>query len=373
MGRILFADSWTDLGGGQRLLLDLVDHLGAAGHVCAVAFPGAGPVRERLDEREVQTFDYALPAMPAGSKTLGDRARFLAGSRGAAASLAEVGRQLGAELLFCMGGRPALPVVLAARRLGVPAVCSVQLIYRGAERRLLGWCFSRPEMAAVTFCSTSAAAPFGSLDGKAELVPNWVSPKFLEAPLPSVAEGDSMVVGVLGRLSRTKGQRLFLDALLPLLAGEPRLRLTIGGATDFEDPREEDHLRRLVEESGHADRVEFQGAVDALEFLDALDVLVVPSLWEEPFGLVAVEGMARGLPVVATRSGALPELVADGETGLLVERDAGDLRAAVSRLVADPGLRSELGAAGRRRVEERFAPGRQLPLVAGLVERALAE
>ena len=83
--------------------------------------------------------------------------------------------------------------------------------------------------------------------------------------------------------------------------------------------------------------------------------------------------MARGLPVVATRSGALPELVADGETGLLVERDAGDLRAAVSRLVADPGLRSELGAAGRRRVEERFAPGRQLPLVAGLVERALAE
>src|SRR5439155_19349209 len=108
VGRILFVDSWTDLGGGQRLLLDLVDHLGAAGHACAVAFPSSGPVRKRLDEQGVATFDYALPAMPAGPKTLGDRARFLAGTRGAAASLTEVGRRFGAELVFCMGGRPAL-------------------------------------------------------------------------------------------------------------------------------------------------------------------------------------------------------------------------------------------------------------------------
>jgi glycosyltransferase involved in cell wall biosynthesis len=372
VARILFADSWTDLGGGQRLLLDVVDHLAGGGHTCAVAFPGRGPVPELLERRGVETFDYPLPALPAGTKTLVDRARFLAGARGAGASLAEVGRRFGAQLLYCMGGRPALPGVLAARRLGIPALCSVHLIYHGAERRLLAWCFSRPEVAAVMFCSASVAEPFGRLDGKAELVVNWVSPAFLERPLPSRASRDSVVVGVLGRISKTKGQRLFLEALLPLLESEPGLRLAVGGAADFEDPGEEAELRRLVENGGHAGRVDLPGAVDALRFLDTLDVLVVPSLWEEPFGLVAVEGMARGLPVVATRSGALPGIVADGETGVVVERDAGAVRAAVARLVADARLRHELGAAGRRRVEERFAPERQLPVVASLVERALS-
>jgi glycosyltransferase involved in cell wall biosynthesis len=372
VARILFGDSWTDLGGGQRLLLDVVEHLAAGGHTCAVAFPGSGPVPELLARRGVETFDYLLPALPTGTKTLFDRVRFLAGARSAGASLTQVGRRFEAQLLFCMGGRPALPGVLAARRLGIPTLCSVHLIYHGAERRLLAWCFSRREVAAVMFCSTSVAEPFGRLDGKGELVVNWVSPAFLERPVPARESRDSVVAGVLGRISKTKGQRLFLEALLPLLESEPRLRLAIGGAADFEDPEEEANLRRLAEDSGHAGRVALAGAVDALDFLDTVDILVVPSLWEEPFGLVAVEGMARALPVVATRSGALPEIVADGETGFVVERDAHALRAAVSRLVADPGLRRDLGAAGRRRVEERFAPERQLPMVAGLVERALS-
>jgi len=98
----------------------------------------------------------------------------------------------------------------------------------------------------------------------------------------------------------------------------------------------------------------------------------VPSLWEEPFGLVAVEGMARALPVVATRSGALPEIVDQGTTGFVVGRDPSELRTAVARLVGDPELRRAMGAAGRRRVEDRFGPSRQLPVVATLVERALA-
>jgi glycosyltransferase involved in cell wall biosynthesis len=369
---ILFVESWTHFGGGQRLMLDLVDHLGSRGHTCAVALPGRGPVSELVGARGVEAFEYDLPKLPPGRKSILERISFLAGTRGAATSLGGIGRRVGAQLLFCMGGRPALPAVLAARRLGVAAICSVQLIYHGPERLLLGWCFRRREMVSVTFCSTSAAAPFSGLGRKGQIVPNWVSPTFLEPPLPDRAEGESVVVGVLGRISRTKGQRLFLEALLPLLDDEPRLRLAIGGAAEFEDPAEETHLRSLAAASGHGDRVVFDGSVDALAFLDRLDVLVVPSLWEEPFGLVAVEGMARGLPVVATRSGALVEIVADGETGLVVERGPSDLRAAVARLVGDAALRTRLGAAGRSRVEAKFSPAIQLPVVAGLVERAIA-
>jgi glycosyltransferase involved in cell wall biosynthesis len=90
--------------------------------------------------------------------------------------------------------------------------------------------------------------------------------------------------------------------------------------------------------------------------LDALRrcaVAVVPSITPESFGFVALEAMVLGRPVVAARSGALPEIVSDGETGLLTPPgDATALATALSRLLDDPGLRERMGSAGRRRAEQ---------------------
>jgi glycosyltransferase involved in cell wall biosynthesis len=83
--------------------------------------------------------------------------------------------------------------------------------------------------------------------------------------------------------------------------------------------------------------------------------VVAPVLWDEPFGLVAVEAMATGRPVVAYDAGAMPELVEDGVTGFVVPRgDVDAMQRAVERLLDDESLARRLGAAGRRRVEERF-------------------
>jgi glycosyltransferase involved in cell wall biosynthesis len=74
---------------------------------------------------------------------------------------------------------------------------------------------------------------------------------------------------------------------------------------------------------------------------------------QEGFGLVFAEAMAAGLPVVACRAAAVPELVRDGETGLLVSpRSPAELAAALERLLTDDGMRKEMGMAGRTRVEE---------------------
>jgi glycosyltransferase involved in cell wall biosynthesis len=82
----------------------------------------------------------------------------------------------------------------------------------------------------------------------------------------------------------------------------------------------------------------------------AATVAVVPSRWQEPLGLVAVEAMAAGTPVVVTRVGALPEVVTDGRTGLVVEPgNAGALAEALDKVVGDPVLQKRYGAAGRAR------------------------
>lgn len=88
-------------------------------------------------------------------------------------------------------------------------------------------------------------------------------------------------------------------------------------------------------------------------------VCAVPSVWEEPFGLVAVEALAAGRPVVASRTGGLARIVADGETGLLVPPgDAGALADALARLLDDPALRARLGAAGRAHALAEYALAR---------------
>jgi len=91
------------------------------------------------------------------------------------------------------------------------------------------------------------------------------------------------------------------------------------------------------------------------------DVVVYPTVGEEPYGLVPLEAMSCGRPVVASRSGGIPETVVDGETGFLVERDDPvALAASVGRLLDDPAGAVQLGRSGRRRVLREFSPSRFL-------------
>jgi glycosyltransferase involved in cell wall biosynthesis len=86
------------------------------------------------------------------------------------------------------------------------------------------------------------------------------------------------------------------------------------------------------------------------------DIFVGPSVWNEPFGMVIVEAMASGLPVIATRGGGVPEIVKDGETGLLTERgDSAELAEAITSLLENDDLRESMGRAGRQRALQLFS------------------
>ena len=106
-------------------------------------------------------------------------------------------------------------------------------------------------------------------------------------------------------------------------------------------------------------RVSIQDAIPHSELAQHYryaDIFVVPSVWNEPFGMVIVEAMSSGLPVIGTRGGGIPEIVEDGETGILVERgDAIGLAEAIARLVEKKDLRLSMGQAGRQRALQLFS------------------
>jgi glycosyltransferase involved in cell wall biosynthesis len=161
----------------------------------------------------------------------------------------------------------------------------------------------------------------------------------------------------VGRLVMRKG----IGNAITALADVPGAELVIAGGPDPAElhlDSEVKRLRRLAESRGVSDRVRFLGRVDRSGlpglYRSADVVMCVP--WYEPFGLVAVEAMACGVPVVASAVGGLSDTVVDGVTGVHIPPRRPDLAAAaVRRLLADPGLRRRLGSAGRARATANYA------------------
>ena len=174
---------------------------------------------------------------------------------------------------------------------------------------------------------------------------------------------DETLVTFAGQIRRIKGIDLFLRAAAGI--SHPKVRFLIAGACrkgpGIEDAYTEEELRGLI---AHDERILYAGyRGDMPDIYHSSDVVVVPSQWDEPFGLILIEAGAAGRPVVATRVGGIPEVVVDGETGFLVERDdAQALIARIQTLVDDAGLRQRMGVAARARVESEFTerPVREL-------------
>jgi glycosyltransferase involved in cell wall biosynthesis len=119
------------------------------------------------------------------------------------------------------------------------------------------------------------------------------------------------------------------------------------------------YLTQWQNHSSIARQVSFIGGVQhsqLVTYYQNADVFILPSVWNEPFGIPIVEAMATGVPVVATKGGGFPEIVEDGKTGLLVERnDANALAEAILRLLSDESLRKSMGKAGHQRSLEHFS------------------
>jgi starch synthase len=180
-------------------------------------------------------------------------------------------------------------------------------------------------------------------------------------------EPDRPTVIYLGRVTRQKGLPHLLDAAMEI---DPDAQLVLcAGAADTPELEAEvsGKVRRLAEERGSVIWIGQVGKGDIVQLLSHADVFVCPSIYE-PLGIVNLEAMACETPVVATGTGGIPEVVVDGETGLLVPYDgapgaggprdparfAHDIADRVNALLADPAKASAMGRAGRERVLRSF-------------------
>jgi glycosyltransferase involved in cell wall biosynthesis len=264
---------------------------------------------------------------------------------------------------FWMSGRAAVD---AARGLGVPVVQTFHAL-GSVKRRWQGSADTSPaprirvetavaqavdEVIATCADEVAELQALGVDPARVTVVPSGVDTDSFTPEGPAADRTDVPRLLVVGRLVARKGLGDVLAALTRLPEAE---LVVVGGpaAADLPtDPGAADVLAR-AETLGVADRVRLVGRADRGEvsgWIRSSD-LVVCAPWYEPFGIVPLEAMACGVPVVGTAVGGLTDTVVDGRTGLLVPpRCPERLAAAVAELLADPARRCRMGAAGRERV-----------------------
>jgi len=181
----------------------------------------------------------------------------------------------------------------------------------------------------------------------------------------------ALIVGIVARLQRWKGVHVLLEAARELLNSRPDLLFVVVGGPHPLEPEYALHLEQRALRLQLQNHLLFTGhQASAAQWMAAMDVVVNAS-FGEPFGMVIIEAMALGKPVVATRLDGPTEIITDGVDGLLVSPgNVTELARALQRLIDDPQLRASLGRAGRLRAESYAVPRFVLEVTASLQESA---
>jgi len=186
---------------------------------------------------------------------------------------------------------------------------------------------------------------------------------------------DAIIIGMVGRISRWKGQEHFLEGAAEIHKNFPETKFLIVGNPY---PGEEYRMKKLQNQiesiglKGHTFLTGFRS--DIIEVLASFDIFILPSQWPEPFGLVILEAMAMEKPVVATNHGGPRDIVLDGITGYLVPpQDISQMVSALTKLIEEKDLRISMGKNGRKRAAQTFTLERQMSALNKIYENVLRD
>jgi glycosyltransferase involved in cell wall biosynthesis len=377
---VLVVSHAVQVWGAQLRLLDLAPPLAERGVRLTLAADAASPVARAWVARGLPLEPLVLPEHRSLRRPDGRRAgpgQLLSEARAVAVSAARVARTArGFDVVLSFSLHAHLEVALGARLARTPVVVEVvDIVVPGFGRRLL-----RAASALATLTTANSAATASTLWPRAADVvvvhPGVDVDRFSPGPAdPEVRAALGGVdgrplVGIVGRVDPEKGVDVLARALARATGPAREAGLAVVGDVAVGVPSSGAAVRADAERL-LGDRVRFVGRRDDVPAVHrALDVLVNASV-AEPFGRSVLEAMASGTPVVATRSGGIPEFVEDGVTGVLVP--PGDDRAladALDRVLGNEALRHRLAEAARASAVARLAlPGRY-ELVADVFRRA---
>ena len=346
--KILIADQFSDLGGAQRVLLDLLPAMQSQGWDCVLAAPGRGPLCSRAEAMGVRCEEITCGPFGNGSKSFGDLLRFGAQFPELRGQLQRLLDKYHPDLLYLNAPR-LVPAACSLGRQAPPVLFHVHNYLQGYTASLTGRMLRHARAPVIANCQFVLEPLRQYLDGAmAEVIYNGVEDHGRSVPRPATGR-----IGVIGRFCPEKGQDVFVQAARLAAAALPQATFVICGASQFSDEKAQSYERAL-RESAAGLSVEFTGwREDVGNVLRGLDLLVVPSLpFAEATTRVIPEAYSAGVPVLASDLPGIREILRDGETGFLFQ--AGKAEALAERICEISKLSAEARGAVTRRARHQF-------------------
>ncbi len=309
---LLILDQFSDPGGAQRCLLDLLPAIRAAGWNALVGLPGEGSLFAQIAALGFPTARIACGPYASGRKSLLDLTRFLCDTPTLSRQIAQLSAQARADLIYLNGPR-LLPAAALCRPKQPVLFHSHSLIPAGAMRRLTGASLRLLHASVVGSCRF-VADPWRRFVPEVSVVYNGVAGPASRAPRNP---NSPPCIGCIGRIAPEKGQLAFLAAARLILASLPDCRFLIFGAALFGDSASHAYEAELRQKAAGLP-IEFAGwTSNVYDALAQLDLVLVPSASHEATTRVILEAYAAAVPVVSFASGGIPEVVTPGTNGFL--------------------------------------------------------
>jgi glycosyltransferase involved in cell wall biosynthesis len=389
--RVAYFADVVELGGAELSLLDYFRTLPALPFEALLITPREGPLTEAARAIGADCRIVPMPELVAYERnpnvfkaTPGAQARaaYFASASRSLWRLAAALRRWEIDILHTNGLRSHLYGAAATTLVGCHTVWHVRDIivkpwqlrlFRGAGRwvdRII--CVSEPARRSLVGDRDRLARKSITIHNAIDLDQYHPDPWAVEHVCDELGlAGSFPVVSLVGQVTPNKGQSDLLAAAPAVLARLPHARFLIVGQPLMGEDHYEQQLYKQAALLGIADRVIFTGfRSDVAAILGASDVAVAPS-WQEPYPRTAMEAFAAGVPVVATRVGGIPELIREGETGLLVEPHRPDQLADAIVHAIDPATHDQLTRAAGRFAVERCGVGTEMARIAAIYEAVL--
>jgi glycosyltransferase involved in cell wall biosynthesis len=350
--RILFLDQYSDMAGAQYCLIDLLSPV-PEGWKAHAALPGAGGLTVELRRRNVTIHDLPLRRYSLGTKGLRDLFKFLADARALRPRIRQLVRQVDPALIYVNGPR-LMPAVWRAQT-GVPV-----LFHAHNRVSISGGLYPLKASIRGTNATIIAASQFLGDAWHKRLPKSTIHVVYggVSDPGPLAAakkKGQPFRVGMIGRISPQKRQKSFVLAAADFARFDKNVEFRLYGDALF---GAEDYKAEVL--AAAPPTLKYAGWIArSYDALRDLDLLVMPSLQEGGVPRVMLEAFAARVPVLACFSGAVKEVLRDGETGfVLAEPQSKTIVEAVKQIIPAVERRQAVAETARKLWEERFTAER---------------
>lgn len=352
MKKILFVHSSSELYGSDRSLLNIVTNLNRDKYQIHVLLPSKGPLYNemlKIEDIDVQIFDVAV--LRRKNLSIKGMLEYTSSFFNSLHFIKKFIKQNSIDIVDT-NTAVVFPAAIAAKHCHKKSVWHIrEIIVNSFENNVISFLMNK--FADVIIANSKATGEALKVDkNKIKVVYNAVD----NSKIKKIPHND-IHVGMAGRINRWKGQKLFVDAAEKVLPKHKNVEFYIAGEAYNGEEFLKGELQSYIDQKNLSKNVKLLGQVNKMsDFYNDLDIFVLPSIQPEPFGLVVIEAMSYGLPVIATKHGGPVEIIDNQVDGFLVDYlNSDEMANKIDLLISNDELREEMGKKGQIKKKQKFS------------------